>query len=394
MKRTRIALFLLALAGASLILLFTHQREPAAPPRENIRREHILIYAPVMKEQEIMERREPEILRRLNALHAEGTSDPGKVWESLLEASLLYKRGQYPFIRPDPGMSEACLRTVALWCPNPILSREARSKLFEDDIWDADIEESAPVLPSTVGEDLIRIALRHRKKFGNPVRAQPQQKKSSIVVVPVVSDSQNVHDHGVMSSLRRTLDGLDTTEQIVTDKVQAAILDEKLDISDEQRAQALLCLESLRDDVEHSTLGVSEMDALGRVWQRIGENEASKETLVKQLASGIEHGVPVCPTGKIARILGTLDGMDDSPPLRPMWAIKDELASLAAKVREDVLKDATAHEHRQYELGGSDALEQVMKQTFEERVTRDYVDSLGLKRDILQPLVDTYKQAF
>ena len=60
------------------------------------------------------------------------------------------------------------------------------------------------------------------------------------------------------------------------------------------------------------------------------------ETLAMHLASGIEHGVPVCSTGKITRIMSTFDGVEDIAgveKVKPLWALRDELAGLAAKSR-------------------------------------------------------------
>jgi hypothetical protein len=50
-----------------------------------------------------------------------------------------------------------------------------------------------------------------------------------------------------------------------------------------------------------------------------------KETLVKQMASGVEDGTLVCSTGKISRLIGTLDGIerDGHIEARPMWTVRE-----------------------------------------------------------------------
>ena len=61
------------------------------------------------------------------------------------------------------------------------------------------------------------------------------------------------------------------------------------------------------------------------------------ETLATQLATGIEHGVTVCSTGKITRMMSTFDGVyniEGVEKVKPMWALRDEIAGLAAKVRD------------------------------------------------------------
>jgi hypothetical protein len=65
----------------------------------------------------------------------------------------------------------------------------------------------------------------------------------------------------------------------------------------------------------------------------MSRSRRTKETLVKQMASGVEDGTLVCSTGKISRLIGTLDGIgrDGHIEARPMWTVRDEIARLAAK---------------------------------------------------------------
>jgi hypothetical protein len=45
------------------------------------------------------------------------------------------------------------------------------------------------------------------------------------------------------------------------------------------------------------------------------------------MASGVEDGTLVCSTGKISRLIGTLDGIgrDGHKEARPMWAVRMKL---------------------------------------------------------------------
>ena len=359
-------------------------------------------YAPVFQTQVEAAQREPELIRRLHELHDAIDVENTCVWTPLFEAGTLYKRGQYPFIQPDARVAEEIFRAIALWCPDAALAREARSKLFEDPISVADSNHEAPRPPAYIGHAMIAHALRHKKqRQAPPISPNIKPSPPPPPAPPTIfSDAQNVHDHGVTRSIKKTLEalpGMTHDPDAIRCEVESCILDDTLDVTDQQRAEALACLGSLRDDTEHSALGISEVESLGRVWQCL-ESAPSKEMLVKQLASGMECGLPVCSTGKIARIVGTLDGIEapvSLSPIRPLWAIQDELTTLAASVRTDVLRTASAQHREEYETGGYETvLESTMKEQFDRRALEEYVETLGMSRDVLAPIIETVKAGF
>jgi hypothetical protein len=66
-----------------------------------------------------------------------------------------------------------------------------------------------------------------------------------------------------------------------------------------------------------------------------------------------------------------LDGVvDDVQPVKPSWAVKEEIASLASRFSE--------------EARGPDA--------FEKEVLKIYVQDLGMSPDVVQPYVDMFKE--
>jgi hypothetical protein len=85
------------------------------------------------------------------------------------------------------------------------------------------------------------------------------------------------------------------------------------DLNIETKHDALEMLASLKDS--ETSIGVSQVSALSKVWKEIlniddvTKQKNVKETLVKQMASGVEDGTLVCSTGKISRLIGTLDGI-------------------------------------------------------------------------------------
>jgi hypothetical protein len=175
--------------------------------------------------------------------------------------------------------------------------------------------------------------------------------------------------------MRAALDKLPATGDDSYEKIVDYVLTS--DASESVKSDALAVLDTLSNQT-HSTLETSEREALDKIWNAIDGFEDSKKSdarqiLVGQLASGVEDGAVVCSTGKIARIVGTLDGLTpDVPVIKPTWALREEIGTLAAKIR-DADGDARA---------------------FKNEATRVYVDDLGMKPEIVDAIVDEYSVGF
>jgi hypothetical protein len=227
------------------------------------------------------------------------------------------------------------------------------------------------------------------------------------------NDGQNVHDHAVVAAMKMNIDSLlkaggvghrqNEGDQSVQDDVRAMLFESSVPFTDREMDDALTVVDSL-GHAKHSVQNVSEREVTRMVMDEIHkfpkdsqQRRDAIEALGKQLASGIEHGHVVCSTGKIARIMGTLDVLKTMPgasaviqnieTTKPMWAVRQELAALATKVRERL---STA----EYENGNRPDLEMRMKDEFERLAFAEYCDNLGMKRTVLEPIVQTYTEAF
>ena len=146
-------------------------------------------------------------------------------------------------------------------------------------------------------------------------------------------------------------------------------------IRDEIKSDAANFIVEGVDAAVNESMGISARDALASTWRRIndiGDSDVRSnavETLAMQCADGYNHGHMVCSTGRIARIVGALDGIDEKKIL-PTWVIKEEIASKAAAYARDGL-DAKA---------------------FREEMTRTYVADLGMSAEVIGPLVETYAE--
>jgi hypothetical protein len=321
-------------------------------------------------------------------------------WPALLQLGDVYRRGSYPTHTPNRDVALRIYR-AACGSPDPATAGAAQLKYIEcrvDAIASEDI--AGDPLPTDIAHECI--ALAARRIAMSPSTARPRAPEAHVqpTYVPVevdiwathgadlvttvpggplaiVSDTQNVHDHAVTRSMHKALRDMASSGDASED-VTMCILES--DASPTAKADALAVLDTLGTS-QHSTLGTSEREALDKVWNRIRNlpDEAARNAetiLVAQLASGVERGHVVCSTGKIARIVSTLDGIVDEPTIKPMWAIREEIGSLAARVRDD---------HGHNEAG---------KNEFKRRAAELYVDELGMSADLIGNIVDAYAVGF
>lgn len=218
----------------------------------------------------------------------------------------------------------------------------------------------------------------------------------------VEPDSQNTHDHAVGSVVRNNLLALPGTpsssHESVLQQIERAV---QGSLSADVTADAFKIAAGLGTD-EHSNFGVSEQTALARVWNRIqalpetdGLKQNVTESLVQNLADCVDRGLPVCSTGKVARIVSTLDGVetDNLQTIRPTSVVTSEIAQLASKTREDVLANKDQQQKDAYNSGSGTAARE-MTDVFNAALENTYVRDLGMDPKIVKKLAEPYSEAF
>jgi len=164
-------------------------------------------------------------------------------------------------------------------------------------------------------------------------------------------------------------------------------------------SDALATLSSLSSTTVES-IGKSETDTLRLVWERIQQEKNDTlrtnltETLIKQLASAVEHGHVVCSTGKVTRIMSTLETIDDMVTAKPMWAIREEIATLAVKTREDFLAKLSKEQRETYDKGGASEYDDKMKSKFAADAKALYCSDLGMSESIIGPVIEQMSEGF
>lgn len=201
------------------------------------------------------------------------------------------------------------------------------------------------------------------------------------------SDAQNTHDHGVTTAIKSAIDQLRSRHgspdvrqcESSMNRVRNSILES--DESPEDKMKAMEVLDNIKA-FGHSTYGMSEAQVLALADMELSkkgsdERQNGRESLVKQLATGVENGNVVCSSGKIGRIISTFDGTDTFDKLiKPMWAVREEMGSLATKIRD---------EHGDGTTG---------LRKFEQEARRIYINDLGMSDKIVSPIIEQYALGF
>lgn len=204
------------------------------------------------------------------------------------------------------------------------------------------------------------------------------------------NDPQNTHNSQVLSTIRASLDKLKNTKQNKSNEQcynEIKVYLQGLTDSDKQNdALRSLNVVKTRNEIVSGAGGEHEMDALSLVWNRIHDSDRFnsetkqnlRETMFDELASMQEHGVTVCATGRITRIIDTLNGVDEDVSIKPTYAINEEMMNKSASIRERLLSEETDEDRLKYEAGThakQEDFDKKLKDTIISELKKDYVDT-------------------
>lgn len=230
-----------------------------------------------------------------------------------------------------------------------------------------------------------------------PVRPLPVQNIQNVVR----NDSQNVHDRQIQQAFGdsiaklKKLNGYNQhgiPQREIVQQIKDYI-NNSMDFPQQTKTKAMATINAMEHGNETimSANGLRETEILGLVWNRIHarENEPNrdnlKEALAQELADATVNGAPVCATGRVTRAVNALEGTDRRDNLvrfRPKWALKEEIHGKAARVRDEVLNNATDEERDAYNNPNptspraqnlANAITERMKRELLTRCTQEYV---------------------
>lgn len=166
------------------------------------------------------------------------------------------------------------------------------------------------------------------------------------------NDTQNVHNSTISKyakkAIKKLIDGekRDAGVKQSYDEVYNEIYQYLINSSHPSNLIALEVIDQIYVlNAFHIATNLNEIEILRLVWQRI-KNPVNihviddlKESLLLQLADCQSNGVIVCITGRVARILQTLECIDADliVNLKPMWAIKENIAEYFSRYTDKLI---------------------------------------------------------
>ena len=209
--------------------------------------------------------------------------------------------------------------------------------------------------------------------------------------VPVNLGGHNVHDHGIV---RTTLDALKKIEESDKNSTENAITGIRSLIetskSDKQKNASNVLKRIISNNTRFADTKYLEKDILRIVWNRINDPKNAercdtlKENLLDELASGVENGNIVCTTGRVTRMVDTLNVADPEVVIRDMGTLRIEMLNKAGAIRNKLYDELSDEMKEKYINGESDYTIQssIRNGLYEDYVTSGILDSDAFDREI------------
>jgi hypothetical protein len=228
----------------------------------------------------------------------------------------------------------------------------------------------------------------------------------------IPNNPQNTHDHSVVQTVTKSISNLLRVTPMNQD-VSTSLIDIRnrikshSKISDQQKKYALMTLDRIEKNDEYmSNTGMKESEILNLVWNRLhtqdireqGNQEQGIENLIKELCESVEHDQVMCSTGRVNRIVDSLNIIDPLVEIKPVWALNQEMMTKAAKIRQEM--ETKLNESQKLALESRDPtkdeqlfiedFDKTFKNTLRRTFERDYVQTGVMQKSILDLELDKW----
>ena len=359
----------------------------------------------------------------------------------VIELAKLYLRGMHPTTRPNKIVGGRICHYVQ---NSPLFSKGAKleaTELLRNEMFYEYIDDSAGhnELPADLMDTLILSEPPTITKFVNIVHnvaaierrgererdtinfdlfdldeVNVEQQRHLLQQIQVarmnqrrVGDSQNVHSSSVQKGASIALTAFEDEiarghiQQIdFKNYVRSSSLEE---LKPAEKENVIRVYDSLLHDVKHSKYDRSEKEVFDTMWNRVSRDRDPNlmTAFCRAMGSAVENGAIVCSTGKIVRMIGSIDGLtEDAPNLRPEWALDTELAQLAVRIRSDYESNQNEgnketnqnHENQDDKEDREERVAIEMRKKFKQEAQNTYKDLIS--KDILEAKIDVFSQGF
>ena len=321
--------------------------------------------------------------------------------ESILNIGKIYMHGIHPRYLPDKMMAGRIFstflnfsNTLHPWCK--LLLQEIHAVNYEDP--DSIRQNDIVYIPLPFNmENILKQSVSkmvnffpYKTQFNNTwlkdfdddnddIEDILDHTLARIPVQVIRNDTQNVHDHSLQNIGSQIITELEKNSNI-TDNFYQNTNDLYQHLDENTYPNVKRVCDSF-GELNHSKYEKSEKDVFNLVWAKVNDNPDMIVMFLDNLNSSVEHDNVVCSTGKIMRMLSTLDVVDDTTPnLKPDWMIKEEITQTVSKT----LKDLKPNEKKEYDSDDNDRIKDVIKTRIRNKCEKDY-------KNVLEPsILDIY----
>lgn len=230
-----------------------------------------------------------------------------------------------------------------------------------------------------------------------------------------MNDKQNVHNGAISKYVKEAVNKLIENEQknfIQKQSLNQIHREIHQYLTDSLHPSAIIASDILDQiynmNAFHTSTNLNEMEILRLVWQRI-KNPVNidvindlKESLLVQLADCRQNGSIMCITGRITRILQTLECIDaeNIVNLKPLWAIKENIAEYFSHYVNKLLNKVPQKYKIAFENIERSSQDVILVENFNRCLTKNlnnkfklmYLDTLILNQKQLDELALEYFQ--
>ena len=315
--------------------------------------------------------------------------------ESIQHIVNLYAHGLHPYVLPDKIVA---LRIVSTFRRRPWCQAQMRQLSRDLQYRDLDALRQANVRYQTLPQDIVdtlvditaRFPTRFRMTFNPEPAAQahgtmkPEPARHDVLLkLPtqkVRNDSQNVHDHSLQNIGNQILDKIQTNDDFDINRACVFSVNDDKKYPEVQRV-----VNSLVADIKHSRFDRTERDVFNAVWNRVRDNPDMREMFLDNINSCVENEHVVCSTGKIMRMLSTLDVVDkDTPDLKPVWVVRQEIMATIA----NLINKLSPSDKREYESEDNGRIREKLHAHIRSVCADTYADVL--QPDVLEGYMKEY----
>ena len=163
------------------------------------------------------------------------------------------------------------------------------------------------------------------------------------------NDRQNVHDHVVSNTVKKSIENLIQHTKIITDKSQS-LIDIRNFVKEKNNNIVLKVLDHIETStVKYRDTEILETDILYLVWNRIHNDcnkeriEELKDNLYNRLLECNEDDAKVCASGIFSRLIDTLNYCDaeNIVEIIPKYVLNKELMIKSADIRDKFQREQT-----------------------------------------------------